>query len=144
MESLSAVCVTGSVGVCGALGACKNNVKSYNTAKFDSLKDTLLAAPRMRPVIGFYIFCATSHKSSSSHKKYKDIYYGEFCLLQRRTLGGTAHASCYRVLHFSRVFTKALSSHKKYKDIYYGEILLPQRHTLSGCRCASCYRVLQF
>ena len=60
VESLSAVRVTGSVGVCGALGACKKHVKSYNTAKFDSLKDTLLAAPRMRPVIGFYIFCASS------------------------------------------------------------------------------------
>ena len=43
VESLSAVRVTGSVGVCGALGACKKHVKSYNMAKFHSLKDALLA-----------------------------------------------------------------------------------------------------
>ena len=49
----------GSVGVCGALGACKKHVKSYNTAKFDSLKDALLAGPGMRPVIGFHIFGAS-------------------------------------------------------------------------------------
>ena len=72
VESLSAVHVTGSVGVCGALGACKKHVKSYNTAKFDSLKDALLAGPR-----------------------------------------GTALASCYRVLHFRRVFAKVCAKHKK-------------------------------
>ena len=59
VESLSAVRVTGSVGICGALGACKKHVKSYNTAKFDSLKDALLAGPNMRPVIRFYSFSAT-------------------------------------------------------------------------------------
>ena len=59
VESLSAVRVTGSVGVCGALGACKKHVKSYNTAKFHSLKDALLAARRLRPVIGFHIFGAS-------------------------------------------------------------------------------------
>ena len=60
MEPLSAVCVARSVGVCGALGACKKHVKHYNTANFDSLKDALLAAAGMRPVIGFYIFGASS------------------------------------------------------------------------------------
>ena len=62
----------GSPGLCGALGACKKHVKGYNTAKFDSLKDALLAGPR-----------------------------------------GTALASCYRVLHFRRFFTKFYAKHKK-------------------------------
>ena len=69
VESLSAVRVTGSPGVCGALGACKKHVKSYNTAKFDSLKDALLAAAGMRPVTVFYIFGASLHKFVQSTKK---------------------------------------------------------------------------
>ena len=69
MESLSAARVTGSVGVSGALGACKKHAKSYSTAKFDSLKDALLAAPRMRPVIGFHIFGASLQKFVQSTKR---------------------------------------------------------------------------
>ena len=38
----------------------KKHVKSYNLAKFHVLKDALLAAPGMRPVIGLCIFCASS------------------------------------------------------------------------------------
>ena len=44
------------------MGACTKHVESYNTAKFDSLKDALLAAPGMRPVIGFDIFCVVFKK----------------------------------------------------------------------------------
>ena len=62
----------GSVGVCGALGACKKHAKSYNTAKFHSLNDALLAGAR-----------------------------------------GSPYASCYRVLHFRRVFAKICAMHKK-------------------------------
>ena len=69
VESLSAVRVTGSPGVCGALGVCKKHVKSYNTAKFDSLKDALLAAAGMRPVIGFHIFGASLQNFCAKHSK---------------------------------------------------------------------------
>ena len=73
VESLSAVRVTGSVGVCGALGACKKHVKSYNTAKFHSLEDALLAGAGMRPVIGFHIFGASLQKFVQSTKS-KETY----------------------------------------------------------------------
>ena len=79
VESLSAVRVTGSVGVCGALRACKKHVKSYNTAKFDSLKDALLAAPRLRPVIGFHIFGTSLQsfvQSTKSKKTYTTVRFG--------------------------------------------------------------------
>ena len=73
VESLSAVRVTGSPGVCGALGACKKHVKNYNTAKFDSLKDALLAGARLRPVIGFHIFGASLQNFAQSTKS-KETY----------------------------------------------------------------------
>ena len=73
VESLSAVRVTGSVGICGALGACKKHVKSYNTAKFHSLRDALLAGADMRPVLGFHIFGASLLKFVQSTKS-KETY----------------------------------------------------------------------
>ena len=41
--------------------------------KFDSLKDALLAGPRMRPVIGFYIFGTSLQKFVQSTKN-KETY----------------------------------------------------------------------
>ena len=85
VESLRAVRVTGSVGVFGALGACKKHVKSYSTAKFDSLKDALLAAAGMRPDIGFYIFCASSQNLCQVAKITKTYTTVRFCF-RRDTL----------------------------------------------------------
>ena len=105
VESLSAVRVTGSPGICGALGACKKHVKSYNTAKFHSLKDALLAARRLRPVIGFHIFGASSLKfvqSTKSKETYTTVRFS-FCkdaLLagadMRPVIGFYSFSSCQR------------------------------------------------
>ena len=75
VESLSSVRVTevsASAALCARVNL-KKHVKSYNTAKFDSLKDALLAAPGMRTVIGFYIFGASLQNFVQSTKS-KETY----------------------------------------------------------------------